>query len=161
MQNALHPLVKSVMCGIERQKVAWVLVLASWGQLGCSQGDAVQPVSPSVMFGLVGTGWSLTQLDGQPAGVGAGGAAPTLLLTAADSHASGFAGCNRLTGSYQLVGDRLRFSQIATTRMFCAGGMSLEQRYLTALEATRAYRLIGRDLELVGDGRVVARFQTP
>lgn len=86
---------------------------------------------------------------------------PTLLFAAADSRVSGFAGCNRLTAGYQLTAERLTFTQIATTRMFCAEAMDLERRYLTALEATRAYRLTQSRLELLGDTGVIARFQTP
>jgi hypothetical protein len=43
--------------------------------------------------------------------------------------------------------------------MFCNQGMDLEQQYVTALAATRAYRLTGARLELLGDAGVVARFE--
>lgn len=150
------------MCRARNQKIPWVVsLLASVGQFACGRGEAGPPVSPSVVVSLVGVEWSLVQLDDRPAGVGAGGVAPTLLLAAADTRASGFAGCNRLTATYELAADRLTLGQIATTRLFCAASMDLEGRYLTALEATRAYRVNGRDLELVGATGVVARFQTP
>ena len=140
------------------RRILWVLSLvASVGQFACARSDA--GVSPSAMVSLVGTAWSLVQLDRQPVGVRPGAAAPTLLL--ADKRASGFAGCNRLAAAYDLTADRLTFNQIATTRMFCAEGMDLEQRYLAALESTRTYRLSGQDLELVGAAGVLARFQMP
>jgi heat shock protein HslJ len=135
-----------------------LILFASLSQVLCGGGESQQPVSPSGLAGLVGTEWSLVHLDGQPAGAGAGGVAPTLLL-AADRRASGFAGCNRLAATYDLSADRLRVGPIATTRMFCAESMDLERRYLAALEATRAFRLIARELELLGDDGVVARFR--
>lgn len=134
-------------------------MIASAGLLACDRSD--RPVSPSPVASLVGTEWSLMQLEGRPTGAGAGGVAPTLLFAAADSRVSGFAGCNRLMAGYRLTADRLTFTPIATTRMFCAEGMDLERRYLTALEATRAYRRTESRLELLGDAGVIARFQTP
>jgi heat shock protein HslJ len=140
------------------RRVFVLALLGSLSQLACS--DAMtQPVSPSQNIGLVGTEWSVVQLNGQSPGITAGAAAPTLLLAQEDARAGGFAGCNRFTATYALTSDRLRFSPIATTRMFCNEGMDLEQRYVTALEATRAYRLVGPRLELVADAGVVARFE--
>ena len=148
-------------CMRNHQKFLCVLgLLGSLGQPACGRDEATQPVSPSPVVGLLGTEWSLVQLDGQPAGVGAGGIAPTLLLAVEDTRAGGFAGCNRFAATYVLAPDRLRFGPIGTTRMFCAEGMDLERRYVTALEATRVYRLTGPRLELVGDDGVVARFDT-
>lgn len=141
--------------------VRLVAILVGCGQLACDPPDEVQPLSSSPTAGLTGTEWRLVQLDGGTTDVGAGASAPTLLLTATDTRVSGFAGCNRLMGSYELTGARLRFSQLATTRMFCANTMDLEQRYLAALEATRTYRLTGRELDLTGDRGVVARFRAP
>jgi heat shock protein HslJ len=142
------------------QKVVFILCLiGSLSQLACNGDAMTQPVSPSANVGLVGTEWSMVQLNGQPPGGGAGAAAPTLLLAGEDTRASGFAGCNRFTGSYTLASDRLRFSPVALTRMFCNQGMDLEERYMAALAATRAYRLTGSRLELLGDADVIARFE--
>lgn len=48
--------------------------------------------------------------------------------------ATGLAGCNRWTASYQLKGKQLSLQNIATTRKMCAPAlMEQEQRYLAAL----------------------------
>jgi heat shock protein HslJ len=79
-------------------------------------------------------------------------------MAAGQTRANGFAGCNSFTAGYTLTADRLQFGPVATTRVFCAGHMELEARYLAALEATRSHRLSGSRLELIGEQDVVARF---
>ncbi|HUL70653.1 MAG TPA: META domain-containing protein [Gemmatimonadales bacterium] len=110
---------------------------------------------------LVGTEWTLVELDGQPAGLGAGDKAATLTLVSDANHASGFAGCNRMSGSYELTGAALRFGPMAVTRMACATGMDLETKFLSAIEATRGYRMTDQGLELTGETGTLARFTHP
>ncbi|MEM8606632.1 MAG: META domain-containing protein [Myxococcota bacterium] len=104
--------------------------------------------------------WVLSELEGAPAAKGAGGKSPTLTLHGTEKRASGFAGCNRFTGGYEL-GDEgtLRFPGVAMTMMACPDGMELEQSYSKALGATTSYEIEGNSLVLKAeDGRVVARF---
>jgi heat shock protein HslJ len=65
----------------------------------------------------------------------------TLHFDDQDNRAGGSAGCNRYTGGFTEAGDRLTFSPLASTRMFCPfpdGIMEQEDRYLAALQqATR------------------------
>jgi putative lipoprotein len=101
--------------------------------------------------------WALVELNGRPAGTGAGGEAATLQIAA--DRASGFAGCNRFSSTYETSGAALRFTAPVSTRMACATGMELEMAYLNAIAATRSYRTTGSALELLGDrGTVLARF---
>jgi heat shock protein HslJ len=131
--------------------------LVAAGSAGCRPREAGMVVTPT--SSLVGTEWTLVELDGAPAGKGAGGRAPTLLFTAEGRRASGFAGCNRMSGTFELEGERLRIISLATTRMACTEGMELEQRYLEALEQVREYRLTAAGLDLLDDGAVRARFE--
>jgi heat shock protein HslJ len=101
--------------------------------------------------------WTLVELNGHPAGMGAGGQPATLQIAA--DRASGFAGCNRFSSTYEMSGATLRFTAPVSTRMACAAGMELEVAYLNAIAATRSYRTIGGTLELLGaGGAVLARF---
>jgi len=109
---------------------------------------------------LTGRQWTLVELDGQTIDASAAAQAPNLSLTSPDNQASGFAGCNRFTGSYEVAGNELHFGPLAATRMACATGMELEDKYLAALGAVRQYRLGANQLELVADGRVLARFDS-
>lgn len=107
---------------------------------------------------LLGTIWHLVELGGNQAVPGQGGRPATLELTA-DRRASGFAGCNRMTGTYELQGDSLRLGPLALTRMACQNGMELEQAYVEALQATRTYSVSPTSLELRGESATLARFE--
>ncbi len=105
-----------------------------------------------------GVEWSLVELNGAPAPLGAGDRPATLTL-GDSARASGFAGCNGIAGSYELAGESLRFGPLVSTEMACDQGMELEQAYGAALEATRAMRVTKAGLELLGADGVVARFR--
>ena len=109
---------------------------------------------------LTGRQWTLVELDGQTIEASAAAQPPNLSLGGPDNQATGFAGCNRFTGSYELTRNYLHFGPLATTRMACPTGMELEDKYLGALGAAREYRLAANQLELVADGRVLARFES-
>jgi heat shock protein HslJ len=108
---------------------------------------------------LIGTEWSVVELNGAPAGLGVGDKPATLLLSAADHRVSGFAGCNRAAGTYTLDGSALHIGPLVMTRMACQQGMDLEQRYAAALGATRSYRIDNGQLELLAGDTVVARLK--
>jgi heat shock protein HslJ len=57
-----------------------------------------------------------------------------VVLSLHDGTVSGFAGCNRVRGSYQLDGDRLTFGALLSTRMACSPeAMQIEQMVLDGL----------------------------
>jgi heat shock protein HslJ len=132
--------------------------LLAIGLMACHHAKSQSTPPPAGGAPLVGTEWTLVEIDGQPAGLGAGEKPATLSLSEADKHASGFAGCNRMSGTYELAGSTLRFGPMAVTRMACATGMDLETRFLAVLEATRGYRLAAEGLELTGEAGTLARF---
>ena len=73
---------------------------------------------------------------------------------------SGSGGCNRVTGSFELDGDKLRLRQMAGTMMACPAGMEQEQRFLQSLEKVERYRIRGSHLEMLdASGAVIARFE--
>lgn len=73
----------------------------------------------------------------------------------------GFAGCNRLMGSYELKGENLKFGRMASTRMACQNGMELENSFMQALESTAKWKIEGEHLELSDlTGTLVARFES-
>jgi len=99
---------------------------------------------------LTGRDWTLTTLEGEDVAPLPDGRRPYLHFEADRVH--GFAGCNRLTGGYRAEGTRLEFSQLAMTRMACAEGMDLEQRFGNALERVTGYELAGDRLVLSDGG---------
>jgi len=127
-----------------KASVAWLFLLGACGGAGPS---------------LAGTSWRLTELGGKPAPVGGNEKPATLELTADGNRAAGFAGCNRMSGTWEARGDSLRLGPFAVTRMMCDKGMDLEQAYLDALQKTRTWRLSAQGLELLGEGGTVARLE--
>lgn len=116
--------------------------------------SAAQP-GPS----LAGTSWRLTELGGKSIPAGQDGKSPTLDLATDGNRAAGFAGCNRMSGTWEARGDSLRLGPFAVTRMMCDKEMDLEQEYLDALQKTRTYRLSPHGLDLIGESGTVARLE--
>ncbi len=95
---------------------------------------------------LTGRDWMLMRLEGEEVAPLSDGRRPNLHFEADRVH--GFAGCNRLTGGYRADGAALDFAQLAMTRMACAEGMDLEQRFSAVLERVTGYELAGARLVL-------------
>ena len=108
---------------------------------------------------LEGTEWRLADIGGQPAPAGADSTRhPGFTLIAEGRKVQGSAGCNRMTGTYQLDGQKLKFGPLATTRMACPA-MQTETAFLKALEATTRYEVSGSSLTLYGADTAVARLE--
>jgi heat shock protein HslJ len=100
------------------------------------------PYNPAATQLLDDTQWELarwTDANGQPRVIphGDNGEPITLNLSTEGGkrHASGFSGCNRYMGSYDVKAGKLTFGPLAGTRMACASGAgaALEQPYLGGL----------------------------
>lgn len=102
--------------------------------------------------------WVLRELEGAPLDSTARERPPTLLLATSNNRATGFAGCNRFSGTYTLGPGTLEFGPLMMTRMACPA-MDLETRLSSALTRVRQYRLDGTSLLLEADGTVVARYE--
>lgn len=89
-------------------------------------------------FAITDQIWRLVELEGEAIEVPFA-RQPTLELATRDGRpARGFGGCNRFSGNYLLVGNTLRLSQLAGTRMACPD-LKLEQQYLTMLNKANRY----------------------
>jgi heat shock protein HslJ len=101
------------------------------------------------------TTWTVVELDGAPV---IDERAPTLAFDLEEARVAGFAGVNRLMGSFSLDEEGLRFGPLATTLM--AGpedAMQRERRFLDVLDRVTGYLLEGRSLALVAGDEVVVR----
>ena len=106
------------------------------------------------------TYWKLTRLGNDALVVGEKQREPHFVLKAQDRLVGGSGGCNRLTGSYELDGDKLVFSKMATTRMACPQGMDTEQAFLDALAKVKTWKIVGERLELFdAGGNLLMRFE--
>jgi heat shock protein HslJ len=110
---------------------------------------------------LENTYWKVLQLGDREVNVASEQREPYLVLHSDEQRVAGFGGCNRLTGSYSLSGDDLRFSQMAGTMMACAEGMEYEQALHDALGQVARWHIDGERLDLYDEsGKLVARFES-
>jgi len=116
--------------------------------------------NPLVDSPLRGTYWKLVRLNEAPVRVAETQREPHLIFANYEPRVSGSGGCNRVTGSFELDGDKLHLGRMAGTMMACVDGMEQEQRFLQSLEKVERYRISGSHLEMLGAaGTVIARFE--
>lgn len=127
-------------------RIALVVALVA-ATAGCGGDDEENDAPP-----LEGTEWTL--VDGVDA---PDDSVPTLTL--GDEGASGFGGCNKFNGGYELDGDSITIGPLAATLMACEDDKSAaEAAYLPALEAADAWAIEGGELILSTDGEETLRF---
>jgi heat shock protein HslJ len=105
-----------------------------------SAAPPTDPYNPAATQLLDDTQWELlnwTDASGKPRALTQGDQALTLDFSTDSGRrrASGFSGCNRYIGTYDLKNGKLSFGPLAGTRMACVSdvGAALEQPYLDAL----------------------------
>ena len=122
---------------------------AEWGKVLDSFGD--EPVE--------NTYWKLTQLNGMTVVATQRQREPHFVLHQDSGLMTGSGGCNSVSGTYKLEGDRLSFGPLAGTMMSCGDGMEAERNFLGALQKGGRARVASQHLELLdGSGGVAARF---
>ena len=141
--------------------------LALLGLIACakssSPGDetAAAAGSVSASSALQGPRWRLVELEGQPSLPGGGAREPHLIFSR-DSvdRVGGATGCNTMGGRYTAEGDRIRFSDLFSTKMACVEEerMRQETRFVGALGRVDRYAISGDTLTLSEGGTVVAKF---
>jgi len=108
---------------------------------------------------LENTYWKLVELGGAPVATHAD--QPTevhIRLLADEKRMQGFAGCNAVTGGYEVDADRLEFALLATTMMACPY-LDEETTFAAALGSVRRFLIVGESLVLSSDTGAVARFR--
>lgn len=78
-------------------------------------------------------------------------ASPSLRLDPVQARFSGHAGCNRISGSFELDGERLVFGPMASTRRACVPDDGAEERFLKTLSEVRRWRIDSGALLLLGE----------
>ena len=85
---------------------------------------------------------------------------PFIIFDEAKKQASGYAGCNRFFGGYELNGVALKFGLIGATKRACPDlEEDVETEFFKALDATRRWRIVDETLELLNGDLVLARLQ--
>lgn len=106
---------------------------------------------------LVGKVWVLTTLGGKAPLKG------TALTSefGAKLRVSGSAGCNSYAGAYEVSGNRIRISTLATTKKACAAAIERQETaFLKALTGARSFAIRAGSLTLASaGGRALATFE--
>lgn len=107
---------------------------------------------------LTGVEWRVSELSGHAVASSIDRQQPFIIFDAAKTQASGYAGCNRFFGGYELNGKLLKFGPIGATRRVCPDlEEGAEMEFLKALDATRGWRIVDGTLELLNGDLVLAR----
>jgi len=124
----------------------------SGGKLSLLGGDgAVLATFAPQPQSLAGSSWLATGINNGKGGVVSVQADTRVTMSfAKDGKATGSAGCNNYTSTYQEGGGALTFTPAAATRRMCAtpGVMEQERFFLKALETVATMRMEGDGLEL-------------
>jgi copper homeostasis protein (lipoprotein) len=109
---------------------------------------------------LTDTYWKLVLLNGEPIAVDQEKKDEQhIVLAKENQRLTGYAGCNRIIGGYQLEDQRIAFS-MAVSRRGCFKGEEAEAQFLAALSQAASWKVEGQDMELFDQaGKSVARFQ--
>lgn len=97
---------------------------------------------------LEGPRWRVVQFGGGPVLSSADTQPPELVFHADPQRVAGGDGCHRLTGTYRLDGDRLRFDALAVERIACAADTGMVRRFADSLAGVDSWNVLGRRLEL-------------
>jgi heat shock protein HslJ len=107
---------------------------------------------------LEGTYWRAIELAGKPTPA-QDPKREAHLQFQAEGRVSGSDGCNRITGSFELLGDRVTFGQMVGTQMACLKPSGTEQPFRDALKSAARLTIVGDRLDLFdAKGTRVASF---
>lgn len=100
--------------------------------------------------GIFDVSWNMTTLEGKDLENSIqNGKTIHFTLHSEDNRFSGFSGCNNFSGTYTLeTGNRISFSQIASTRMACPDSKIDEQEILDVFNLVDNYSISGNTLTL-------------
>jgi len=108
---------------------------------------------------LVDTEWVLSMANGVQVARPERGPEIHLKLDGSDGSVSGYGGCNRFKGSYQLSGNALTFGDMVATLMACERGGDIERDFMQAIGELEEVRVIGRTLRGYRQGQLIISFE--
>ena len=109
---------------------------------------------------LTGVEWRVSEISGHTVAQSVDRQQPFIIFDAAKTQATGYAGCNRFFGGYELNGEALKFGPIGATKRACPDfEEGVETELFQVLDATRRWRIVDETLELLNGDQVLARLQ--
>jgi heat shock protein HslJ len=102
--------------------------------------------------------WALEEIEGKAVTVSDfGREIPVLEFHQVDGKVMGNSGCNRLSGTYKVEGNKITFGPMISTKMACPGDG--EQRFLTALNSVNGFRIENLKLYLLNGEAEALQFK--
>jgi heat shock protein HslJ len=141
---------------------ACIVALACAATAACAADPSTTPGAdaPAVTDNLTGITWRVVELSGHPVAIPLHGERPFILFDAAKRQATGYAGCNRFFGGYELNGAALTFGLMGATKMACPDlEEGLETEFFKVLHATSGWNIEDGVLRLLNGDAVLARLE--
>ena len=104
--------------------------------------------------------WYVSEINGKAVTLGDQAKAAHLIFSPGQvSTVAGSTGCNRLTGSFELLTDNMiKFSPLAVTKMACINGGDVESNFLSALSKTSKWIIRNRELYFYEEDKLLVKF---
>ncbi len=117
---------------------------------GCSSHEQLDK---ETFDSLIQNRWAINSMNGKIFET----RSPIYFRINADSSVSGFAGCNNFWSSAKIEKQKIAFTKIGTTRMYC-DDMSAEEQFLSLLQNKFEWRIIGDSLFFFIDAKEKLKF---
>lgn len=126
--------------------LSFLLVLAS-----CT---AFQPIADMPKLGEFD--WKLISVLHRPVKYGD---SAFLKFDETENKVIGKATCNSFTAEYQRAGQKISFTRVGSTKIYCEGYMDDENRIIAQLRKTTSYKIEANMLYLYAGGKLVLRYK--
>jgi heat shock protein HslJ len=106
---------------------------------------------------LGGIKWTLSAIEGKSYSLGD---KAVIEFDTKENSVKGKAACNGFSAEYEpLTDNRITFSEITSTKMYCEGVMDIENQMLTNLSKVKRYEIKAGKLYLFGDDHLLLTFK--
>jgi heat shock protein HslJ len=137
-------------------RVALIIIMPLF--VACKVNQSTNPVASTDQSIQLNDIWALEEINGEAVTQGDfGREIPVLEFHKADGKVMGNSGCNRLSGSYKIEGNKITFGPMISTKMACPGNG--EQRFMTALNAVNTFRIENLKLYLLNGDAEALQFR--
>lgn len=135
-----------------------LFVISVISALGIFQSCSTQTMNDPQTLNLELSGsYTLEYVDGTNIDEGFPNKKPTLTLESVSKKLTGNTGCNQMFGSFTTEQNKIRFSGIGSTKMYCEGVN--ESAYTSSLEKVASYRFDNNKLSFFDEkGQELLRF---
>jgi heat shock protein HslJ len=103
---------------------------------------------------LTNTSWQLVMMHSRSIS----GESPEIYFDHKTNTLSGYTGCNKLSGTYHMKGDKIQIQPAPATRYMCIGKSNFEQEFMTGLYACDSVSLEQESLFLWSSNKLIAQF---